>query len=98
MFSVSIDPVNNSLAVSGGEDDKAYVWQIQDGHTLLECLGKLFDVLFLSGIVADIPQNNIKGVKKTFCSEMLVISLHLPNSFQSSNSIAAMKPFHDSNC
>lgn len=89
---MSIDPVNNSLAVSGGEDDKAYVWQIQDGHTLLECLGKLFDVLFLSGIVADIPQNNI------FCSEMLVISLQLPNSFQSSNNIAAMKPFHDSNC
>jgi len=39
VFSVSIDPVNNSMAVSGGEDDKAYVWRIQDGETLMECRG-----------------------------------------------------------
>lgn len=39
VFSVSIDPVNDSMAVSGGEDDKAYVWRIQDGETLVECLG-----------------------------------------------------------
>lgn len=39
VFSVSIDPVNNSMAVSGGEDDKAYVWRLQDGETLMECRG-----------------------------------------------------------
>lgn len=39
IFSVSIDPMNNSMAVSGGEDDKAYVWRIQDGETLMECHG-----------------------------------------------------------
>ena len=39
VFSVSIDPVNNSMAVSGGEDDKAYVWRIKDGETLMECRG-----------------------------------------------------------
>ncbi|KAL9957954.1 hypothetical protein ACROYT_G034913 [Oculina patagonica] len=39
VFSVSIDPVNNSMAVSGGEDDKAYVWRIQDGQTIMECCG-----------------------------------------------------------
>ena len=31
--------MNNSMAVSGGEDDKAYVWRIQDGETLMECHG-----------------------------------------------------------
>lgn len=39
IFSVSVDPINNSMAVSGGEDDKAYVWRIQDGETLMECHG-----------------------------------------------------------
>lgn len=40
VFSVSLDPVNNSMAVTGGEDDKAYVWRIQDGDTHMECLGR----------------------------------------------------------
>lgn len=40
VFSVSLDPVNNSMAVTGGEDDKAYVWRIQDGETHMECLGR----------------------------------------------------------
>lgn len=40
VFSVSVDPVNNSMAVTGGEDDKAYVWRIQDGETHMECLGR----------------------------------------------------------
>lgn len=40
LFSVSLDPVNNSMAVTGGEDDKAYVWRIQDGETHMECLGR----------------------------------------------------------
>lgn len=40
VFSVSLDPVNNSMAVTGGEDDKAYVWRIQDGEMHMECLGR----------------------------------------------------------
>ena len=40
VFTVSLDPVNNSMAVTGGEDDKAYVWRIQDGETHMECLGR----------------------------------------------------------
>ena len=43
VFSVSVDPVNSSMAVSGGEDDKAYVWRIQDGETHMECLGKFIN-------------------------------------------------------
>ncbi|PFX28860.1 Angio-associated migratory cell protein [Stylophora pistillata] len=39
VFSVAIEPVNSSVGVSGGEDDKAYIWQITDGQTLLECHG-----------------------------------------------------------
>lgn len=38
---MSLDPVTNSLAVTGGEDDKAYVWRVSDGEVLLECSGEL---------------------------------------------------------
>ncbi|XP_065808279.1 angio-associated migratory cell protein [Labrus bergylta] len=39
VFCVSLDPATNSLAVTGGEDDKAYVWRLNDGEVLLECTG-----------------------------------------------------------
>ncbi|KAI5613490.1 angio-associated migratory cell protein [Silurus asotus] len=39
VFCVSLDPVSNNLAITGGEDDKAYVWNIIDGEMLFECTG-----------------------------------------------------------
>ncbi|XP_038154877.1 angio-associated migratory cell protein [Cyprinodon tularosa] len=39
VFCVSLDPATNSLAVTGGEDDKAYVWRVSNGEVLLECTG-----------------------------------------------------------
>ncbi|XP_061523398.1 angio-associated migratory cell protein isoform X1 [Phycodurus eques] len=39
VFCVSLDPATNSLAVTGGEDDRAYVWRVSDGHVVLECTG-----------------------------------------------------------
>ncbi|XP_037552613.1 angio-associated migratory cell protein [Nematolebias whitei] len=39
VFCVSLDPATNSLAVTGGQDDKAYVWRVSDGEVLLECTG-----------------------------------------------------------
>ncbi|KAK5891293.1 hypothetical protein CgunFtcFv8_018564 [Champsocephalus gunnari] len=39
VFCVSLDPATNSMAVTGGEDDKAYVWRVCDGEVLLECTG-----------------------------------------------------------
>uniref|UniRef100_A0A671WWP8 Angio-associated migratory cell protein n=1 Tax=Sparus aurata TaxID=8175 RepID=A0A671WWP8_SPAAU len=39
VFCVSLDPATNSMAVTGGEDDKAYVWRLSDGEVLLECSG-----------------------------------------------------------
>ncbi|XP_016329042.1 angio-associated migratory cell protein [Sinocyclocheilus anshuiensis] len=39
VFCVSLDPVSNSLAVTGGEDDRAFVWSVSDGDVLLECTG-----------------------------------------------------------
>ena len=39
VFSVSLDPVNQTLAVSGGEDDKAFVWKVADGKMVFECTG-----------------------------------------------------------
>lgn len=37
---MSLDPVTNSMAVTGGEDDKAFVWRVSDGEVLLECTGE----------------------------------------------------------
>lgn len=39
VFCVSLDPATNSLAVTGGEDDKAYVWRVSDGEVVFECTG-----------------------------------------------------------
>lgn len=39
VFCVSLDPVTNTLAVTGGEDDKAFVWSVSDGEVLFECTG-----------------------------------------------------------
>lgn len=39
VFCVSLDPATNCMAVTGGEDDKAYVWRLTDGEVLLECKG-----------------------------------------------------------
>ncbi|XP_022067707.1 angio-associated migratory cell protein [Acanthochromis polyacanthus] len=39
VFCVTLDPATNSMAVTGGEDDKAYVWRVSDGEVLLECTG-----------------------------------------------------------
>uniref|UniRef100_A0A2K6ESS6 Angio-associated migratory cell protein n=1 Tax=Propithecus coquereli TaxID=379532 RepID=A0A2K6ESS6_PROCO len=37
VFCVSLDPKTNTLAVTGGEDDKAFVWRLSDGELLFEC-------------------------------------------------------------
>ncbi|XP_061082388.1 angio-associated migratory cell protein isoform X2 [Conger conger] len=39
VFCVSLDPASNSLAVTGGEDDKGFVWRVSDGEVLFECTG-----------------------------------------------------------
>uniref|UniRef100_K7G3G1 Angio associated migratory cell protein n=1 Tax=Pelodiscus sinensis TaxID=13735 RepID=K7G3G1_PELSI len=39
VFCVSLDPKTNTLAVTGGEDDKAFVWRLSDGERLFECSG-----------------------------------------------------------
>ncbi|XP_066520983.1 angio-associated migratory cell protein [Hoplias malabaricus] len=39
VFCINLDPVMNNLAITGGEDDKAYVWNIADGEVLFECTG-----------------------------------------------------------
>ncbi|KAH0621253.1 hypothetical protein JD844_022344 [Phrynosoma platyrhinos] len=39
VFCVSLDPKTNTLAVTGGEDDKAFVWRLSDGEVLFECSG-----------------------------------------------------------
>ncbi|XP_069769109.1 angio-associated migratory cell protein isoform X3 [Narcine bancroftii] len=39
VFCLSLDPKTNTLAVSGGEDDMAFVWRLSDGGVVLECTG-----------------------------------------------------------
>ncbi|KAK4003322.1 angio-associated migratory cell protein [Daphnia magna] len=37
VFCCSIEPKESKLVVSGGEDDKAFVWDITDGQVVFEC-------------------------------------------------------------
>nr|XP_033801489.1 angio-associated migratory cell protein [Geotrypetes seraphini] len=39
VFCVSLDPQESALAVTGGEDEKAFVWRLSDGELLFECTG-----------------------------------------------------------
>ncbi|XP_019614224.1 PREDICTED: angio-associated migratory cell protein-like [Branchiostoma belcheri] len=39
VFCIGLDRTTESLAVTGGEDDKAYVWRLADGEVLMECGG-----------------------------------------------------------
>lgn len=48
VFCLSLDHKSNTLAVSGGEDDMAYVWRLTDGDVLLECTGHKDSVISAS--------------------------------------------------
>ena len=37
VFCCNFEPKEGKLAVSGGEDDKAYVWKVENGEVLFEC-------------------------------------------------------------
>uniref|UniRef100_A0A1B6E5H3 Uncharacterized protein n=1 Tax=Clastoptera arizonana TaxID=38151 RepID=A0A1B6E5H3_9HEMI len=39
VFCCNLDPKNGNIAVTGGEDEKAFVWEIDTGMILLECTG-----------------------------------------------------------
>jgi WD40 repeat protein len=39
VFSVTLHPTTASVAVSGGEDDRAFVWNAEDGKVLFLCSG-----------------------------------------------------------
>nr|CAB3219599.1 angio-associated migratory cell protein-like [Phallusia mammillata] len=39
VFVVNVDNNSGKYVVSGGEDDKAYVWEIESGEIILECTG-----------------------------------------------------------
>lgn len=48
VFCLNLDHKSNTLAVSGGEDDTAYVWRLTDGDVLLECTGHKDSVISAS--------------------------------------------------
>lgn len=39
VYCISASPVDNTTVVTGGEDDKAYVWSLTDGAVSFECTG-----------------------------------------------------------
>ena len=55
VFCVSLDPKTNTLAVTGGEDDKAFVWRVSDGELLFECSGEVLKAVQVSGCVPSQP-------------------------------------------
>ncbi len=46
VFCVHVD-TKSELAVTGGEDDTAFVWKLSDSSQLLQCTGKLHMSLYL---------------------------------------------------
>ncbi len=44
VFCCDLEPTKSSIAVTGGEDDKAYVWKVGDGEPVLECSGTCLPV------------------------------------------------------
>ncbi len=40
VFCCDVDQSGSGLAVSGGEDDKAYIWNMADGAKVTECTGR----------------------------------------------------------
>lgn len=39
VYCIDLDPTTAKLAVTGGKDDRAFLWDTQTGNTLLECKG-----------------------------------------------------------
>ncbi|XP_063236946.1 angio-associated migratory cell protein [Bacillus rossius redtenbacheri] len=48
VFCCDLDPRTSLLAVTGGADDTAYVWEVQTGNVVLECTGHEDSVTFAS--------------------------------------------------
>ncbi|XP_026727063.1 angio-associated migratory cell protein [Trichoplusia ni] len=46
VFSCDLHP-NGKLAVTGGEDDKAYVWSVETGEVVMDCVGHKDSVIFV---------------------------------------------------
>lgn len=61
VFCVSLDPKTNTLAVTGGEDDKAFVWRLSDGELLFECAGK-------GAQVRPCPFEGLRGLTYSGCA------------------------------
>ena len=40
VFCVSFGGLDGHLVVSGGEDDRAFVWKAGTGEVIMECAGK----------------------------------------------------------
>ena len=40
VFCVSVDGQSCSMVVSGGEDDRAFVWRVGSGEVIMECAGQ----------------------------------------------------------
>lgn len=61
VFCVSLDPKTNTLAVTGGEDDKAFVWRLSDGELLFECAGEGAQVRLC-------PFGGLRGLVSVVCA------------------------------
>ncbi|XP_033101349.1 angio-associated migratory cell protein-like isoform X3 [Anneissia japonica] len=71
VFSCDLDPKTSSLAITGGEDDKAYVWNIADGTTALICTGHS-DSVTCVGFSSDskfVASGDMSGLIKVWSTE-----------------------------
>uniref|UniRef100_G1P1P8 Angio-associated migratory cell protein n=1 Tax=Myotis lucifugus TaxID=59463 RepID=G1P1P8_MYOLU len=69
VFCVSLDPKTNALAVTGGEDDKAFVWRLSDGELLFECAEGHKDSVTCAGFSHDstlVATGDMSGLLKVW--------------------------------
>ena len=58
MFCVSLDPKSCDFAVTGGQDDKAFVWRVSTGELIFECTGiAVFQVFYQNALVSICHEN-----------------------------------------
>ena len=58
MFAVAVNP-SCTVAVSGGEDDKGYVWKLSSQELLFECPGGIYNHFTILTLLPKAPGSTL---------------------------------------
>lgn len=57
VFAVAVNPLS-TVAVSGGEDDKGFLWKLSNQELLFECTGTAHDTVYADVDCASVVHKN----------------------------------------